>query len=195
MGHNTEKSTLARVWKTEDLAHSGREWHSPAFDLLDKQHPAVTGHNHPAAVKGAAAGHSLTSQMQEGTGQLDRLKAEHGKTEGERLASQSGRVHGSAETGTHGVRAENINPSHGTHGSHGTHTGSNVLPTSTHYTGATSGYPVGQQTGVTSGYPVGQQQQGAGGVFDPATGTYSAPAAAGYQAGFQDGAHQSGRAL
>lgn len=202
MGHNTEKSTLARVWKTEDLAHSGREWHSPAFDLFDNQHPAVTGHHHPAAVKGAATGHSLTSQMQEGTGQLDRLKAEHGKTEGERIANQTGQVHGAAETGTKGVRAEGMHPEHG-HGSHHGQ-GGNVsgLPSSTYGHGQQQGYNTGSvqqqgyntgsvqqqayQTGVADGAAQGYSTGATGtsglrhtsqqaGVFDPATGTYSAP--------------------
>lgn len=52
------------MFKTEDAAHSGKTWHSPAFDLLDSRHPAVTGEHHPEAVKGAAAGKSLTSKIQ-----------------------------------------------------------------------------------------------------------------------------------
>jgi len=212
MGHSTEKSTLARVWKTEDLAHSGREWHSPAFDLLDKQHPAVTGKNHPEAVKGAAAGHSLTSQMQEGTGKLDRLKAEHGKTEGERIAHETGQVHGAANTGTQGVRAPMLDQDSHSHSHSQSHSQSNTtsgLPTSglassTHaqqYAAPTGSYPAGA-TGAT-GVPTGSHlhsaisglpsQSSGAGAFDPATGTYSsAPAPTsvpGYQAGSQ------GRAL
>lgn len=44
------------MFKVEDLAASGREWRSPAFDLFDRSHPAVTGQHHPEAVKGAGAG-------------------------------------------------------------------------------------------------------------------------------------------
>ncbi|WVR07478.1 hypothetical protein IAU60_004520 [Kwoniella sp. DSM 27419] len=55
MQHDASKSTSQRMFKVSDLAASGREWHSPAFDLLDKQHPAVTGQAHPAAKEGAGA--------------------------------------------------------------------------------------------------------------------------------------------
>ncbi|OCF37895.1 hypothetical protein I316_00119 [Kwoniella heveanensis BCC8398] len=51
--HSSEKSSAQRLFKTTDLANSGKEWHSTAFDLFDKQHPAVTGQHHPSAVKGA----------------------------------------------------------------------------------------------------------------------------------------------
>jgi hypothetical protein len=53
------------MWKTEDLAHSGKEWHSQAFDLFDPKHPAVTGEHHPHAQKGAGTGQSLTSKVQD----------------------------------------------------------------------------------------------------------------------------------
>ncbi|WVQ99967.1 hypothetical protein IAU59_007110 [Kwoniella sp. CBS 9459] len=51
--HSSEKSASKRIFKVQDLAKSGKEWHSTAFDLFDKQHPAVTGQHHPSAVKGA----------------------------------------------------------------------------------------------------------------------------------------------
>jgi len=63
--HDSGKSVAKRIWKTEDLANSGREWRSPAFDLLDPHHPAVTGTHHPEAEKGAGAGNSLTSKLQQ----------------------------------------------------------------------------------------------------------------------------------
>jgi len=51
--HDAKKSSAKRLFKTEDMAQSGREWHSPAFDLFDKRHPAVTGERHPEAVPNA----------------------------------------------------------------------------------------------------------------------------------------------
>ncbi|KAL7423409.1 hypothetical protein Q5752_000989 [Cryptotrichosporon argae] len=57
------KSISKRIWKTEDLANSGKEWRSPAFDLLDSRHPAVTGTHHPEAQQGAGAGQSLSSKI------------------------------------------------------------------------------------------------------------------------------------
>jgi hypothetical protein len=56
MTHDSKKSMAQRAFKTEDLAASGNEWRSPAFDLFDKRHPAVTGEKHPQAKEGA--GHS-----------------------------------------------------------------------------------------------------------------------------------------
>jgi hypothetical protein len=77
-----------KMWKTEDLAHSGKNWHSPAFDLLDSKHPAVTGQSHPQAKDGAAAGHSLSSKVQAPPRAVDNLQAQHGKSEAERIAGQ-----------------------------------------------------------------------------------------------------------
>lgn len=79
-----------KMWKTEDLAHSGKDWHSPAFDLLDSKHPATTGQTHPAAKEGAGAGTSLSSKAQTGANQADQLKATHGQSEAERIAGQRG---------------------------------------------------------------------------------------------------------
>jgi hypothetical protein len=76
------------MWKTEDLAHSGKNWHSPAFDLLDSKHPAVTGQSHPLAKDGAAAGHSLSSKVQQAPREVDNLQAHHGKSEAERISGQ-----------------------------------------------------------------------------------------------------------
>ena len=77
-----------KMWKTEDLAHSGKSWHSPAFDLLDKKHPGVTGESHPAAKDGAGAGNSLSSKAQQGAREVDQLKATHGQSEAERISGQ-----------------------------------------------------------------------------------------------------------
>ncbi|ORX38560.1 hypothetical protein BD324DRAFT_578011 [Kockovaella imperatae] len=52
MTHDPKKSSAQRMFKVEDMAASGDEWRSPAFDLLDKKHPAVTGENHPEATPG-----------------------------------------------------------------------------------------------------------------------------------------------
>lgn len=79
-----------KMWKTEDLAHSGKGWHSPAFDLLDSKHPAVTGQSHPAAKEGAAAGKSLSSKAQPPANAADQLKATHGQSEAQRIAGQTG---------------------------------------------------------------------------------------------------------
>jgi hypothetical protein len=49
--HDPKVSISKRLWKTEDLAHSGKEWRSPAFDLVDPKHPAKTGVDHPEAEK------------------------------------------------------------------------------------------------------------------------------------------------
>lgn len=64
MTHDKRKSIAERVFKTEDLAHSGKDWHSPAFSLVgDDKHPAITGQNHPEAKAGAGAGKSLTDAI------------------------------------------------------------------------------------------------------------------------------------
>lgn len=47
MTQDSSKSIAKRVWKTEDAARSGPGWHSPAFSLRDKHHPATTGAHHP----------------------------------------------------------------------------------------------------------------------------------------------------
>ncbi|WWD18999.1 hypothetical protein CI109_103456 [Kwoniella shandongensis] len=62
--HSAEKSTAKRLFKVQDLANTGKEWRSPAFDLLDNKHPAVTGHHHPSAVQGAGSAHAQTSAVQ-----------------------------------------------------------------------------------------------------------------------------------
>ncbi|WWC93737.1 hypothetical protein V866_000573 [Kwoniella sp. B9012] len=53
--HSSEKSAAKRMFHTSDLAASGKEWRSNAFDLFDSAHPAVTGQSHPAAKQGAGA--------------------------------------------------------------------------------------------------------------------------------------------
>ncbi|KAK8854853.1 hypothetical protein IAR55_003592 [Kwoniella newhampshirensis] len=63
--HSSEKSTAKRLFKVQDLANSGKEWRSPAFDLLDSRHPAVTGQHHPAANKGAGSAQAATSAVQQ----------------------------------------------------------------------------------------------------------------------------------
>ncbi|WWC90750.1 uncharacterized protein L201_005687 [Kwoniella dendrophila CBS 6074] len=55
LSHNHEKSAAKRMFHTSDLAASGKEWRSNAFDLFDNSHPAVTGQSHPAAKQGAGA--------------------------------------------------------------------------------------------------------------------------------------------
>ncbi|WRT68357.1 uncharacterized protein IL334_005333 [Kwoniella shivajii] len=51
--HSAEKSSAKRLFKTQDFASSGTDWKSKAFDLLDNQHPAVTGVHHPDTKPGA----------------------------------------------------------------------------------------------------------------------------------------------
>jgi hypothetical protein len=53
--HDSKKSIAHRQYATEDLAASGDSWHSPAFDLLDSAHPAVTGKPHPQAQHNAGS--------------------------------------------------------------------------------------------------------------------------------------------
>ena len=64
MTHDKRKSIAERLFKTEDLAHSGSDWRSPAFSLAgDNKHPAITGEHHPLAKEGAARGHGLTDAI------------------------------------------------------------------------------------------------------------------------------------
>jgi hypothetical protein len=64
MTHDKRKSIAERLFKTEDLAHSGKDWHSPAFSLAgDNKHPAITGEHHPLAKEGAARGKGLTDAI------------------------------------------------------------------------------------------------------------------------------------
>lgn len=64
MAHDKRKSISERLFKTEDLAHSGKDWRSPAFSLVgDSKHPAITGQHHPQATHGAAAGKGLTDAI------------------------------------------------------------------------------------------------------------------------------------
>ncbi|KAL0249814.1 hypothetical protein I308_103116 [Cryptococcus tetragattii IND107] len=46
--HDGGKSWAKRAFKVEDAARTGKEWRSPAFNLIDPAHPAVTGKPHPA---------------------------------------------------------------------------------------------------------------------------------------------------
>ncbi|OWT39064.1 hypothetical protein C362_03228 [Cryptococcus neoformans Bt1] len=46
--HDGGKSWAKRAFKVEDAARTGKEWRSPAFNLIDPAHPAVTGQHHPA---------------------------------------------------------------------------------------------------------------------------------------------------
>jgi len=87
--HDSKKSTAKRMFKVEDLAASGREWRSPAFDLFDTQHPAVTGRSHPDAVKGAGHKDANTSAIDEARGQP--------------TANQTGQTGAGYSTGTHGA--------------------------------------------------------------------------------------------
>lgn len=63
MTHDKKKSISERLFKTEDLAHSGKQWRSPAFSLTDNKHPAKTGEHHPQAVPGAAHGSGLADKL------------------------------------------------------------------------------------------------------------------------------------
>lgn len=77
------------MFKTEDLASSGREWHSPAFDLFDSRHPAVTGHDHPEAVKNAGAPGVNTHAIAQARGETDHLGGQsQGRTSLEASARQ-----------------------------------------------------------------------------------------------------------
>ena len=58
------------MFKVEDMANSGQEWRSPAFDLLDSAHPAATGRHHPGAVQGAGHGNKNTSAIAGARGEI-----------------------------------------------------------------------------------------------------------------------------
>ena len=63
LSHDSKKSAAQRMFKVEDLAASGKEWRSPAFDLLDEKHPAVTGKQHPEATPGVGHKNIQTSAV------------------------------------------------------------------------------------------------------------------------------------
>lgn len=63
MGHDGKKSIASRLYATEDMVHgSGQAWHSPAFSLTSKSHPAVTGVP-VKGTEGAAKGKALTDAI------------------------------------------------------------------------------------------------------------------------------------
>lgn len=91
MSQDPKKSIAARIWKTEDIAKSGQNWHSPAFTLVGSAHPATTGVHHPQAVPGAAQGQSLShavGQSQQAAGQNLQQQAHNA----ERVADTAARV-------------------------------------------------------------------------------------------------------
>ena len=61
--HDATKSSAKRMFKVEDMAASGKEWRSPAFDLFDPNHPAVTGQHHPEATPGVGHKNVNTSAI------------------------------------------------------------------------------------------------------------------------------------
>ncbi|WVN90208.1 uncharacterized protein L203_105444 [Cryptococcus depauperatus CBS 7841] len=60
--HDAEKSWTGRAFKVEDMAGAGKEWRSPAFDLTDSAHPAVTGKDHPTV--GTGAGEKVAAKVE-----------------------------------------------------------------------------------------------------------------------------------
>ncbi len=79
MAHDSTKSTAKRLFKVQDLANSGKEWRSPAFDLLDPNHPAVTGRRHPNAVQGAGSGDKKTSAVAAARGETSQTTPQSGQ--------------------------------------------------------------------------------------------------------------------
>lgn len=61
------------------MANSGDGWRSPAFDLFDKSHPAVTGQHHPDAVRGAGSGNHNTSAIAAARGEISQTTPQHGQ--------------------------------------------------------------------------------------------------------------------
>lgn len=61
--HSSENSIAKRVFKTQDLAASGNEWRSEAFNLTSGSHPAVTGKAHPNAQHGAGSANVNTNAV------------------------------------------------------------------------------------------------------------------------------------
>jgi len=60
---DSKKSISGRMFKTEDFAASGQSWHSPAFDLLHKSHPAATGELPKGVTSGAGHKNTNTSAV------------------------------------------------------------------------------------------------------------------------------------
>lgn len=103
LAHDSTKSTAKRLFKVQDLANSGNGWRSPAFDLLDPNHPAVTGRHHPDAVHGAGSGNVKTSAIAAARGETTHQTGSQGTQGGYGNAPLSG-THGTgAGYGTTGA--------------------------------------------------------------------------------------------
>jgi len=90
MAHDSTKSTAKRMFKVEDMANSGKQWRSPAFDLLDPSHPAVTGQHHPEAVKGAGTANKKTSAVAAARGEIQESTNRSGSTKSSGYQNQGG---------------------------------------------------------------------------------------------------------
>ena len=142
LAHDSQKSIAKRMFKVEDLANSGREWRSPAFDLLDPQHPAVTGQHHPEAVRNAGSANKETSAIAAARGEIPHSTNTRGTSTG-----TLGTSTGSYATGT--TLGTATGAGYGT----GATTGPYSTGTNTGYaSGPTSGtYPIGTTTSTTAG--------------------------------------------
>jgi hypothetical protein len=72
---NSKKSISGRMFKTEDFAASGQSWHSPAFDLLHRAHPAATGELPKGVTPGAGHKDANTSAIDAARGQTTQSTA------------------------------------------------------------------------------------------------------------------------
>ncbi|WVQ82003.1 hypothetical protein IAT38_004130 [Cryptococcus sp. DSM 104549] len=102
--HDAEKSWSKRVFKVEDLASSGKEWRSPAFNLIDPHHPAVTGKAHPHATEGAGA-KALKTAEQKVTGATG-TTGTTGTTGAPTTGAPTGTTGTTGTTGASGVKSE-----------------------------------------------------------------------------------------
>ena len=98
------------MFKVEDLAASGKEWRSPAFDLLDEKHPAVTGQHHPEATPGVGHKNIQTSAVAAARGEQLGVPKEGtagtGAVGGTRVASGLPSTTGRAQTTAAQVEAD-----------------------------------------------------------------------------------------
>jgi len=103
--HDNKKSSVQRMFKVEDFAASGREWRSPAFDLLDEKHPAVTGQHHAETTPGVGHKNIQTSAVAAARGEhlgVPKDGVARGSTAGTGVAGPTG-VGAAGITGTTGT--------------------------------------------------------------------------------------------
>ena len=139
------------MFKTEDMANSGQAWRSPAFDLLDPSHPAVTGRHHPGAVQGAGHGNKNTSAIAAARGEIPQSTGRSGATSSPTSAYQ-------APTSAYPQTAAGVNNAQTAQTA-----GSNYSPQSMQYGNSrTAGYSTTQGTIPASNYSAHEAPQSLG---------------------------------